>query len=66
MLKKSYDHTCNNTLASTRNVIDNVRTHFLIEIKLISEGKKIRFYRMNNRDLVGSFKLVKTISHCFN
>ena len=29
----------------------------------ISKNYHIQMYRMNNRDLVGSFKLVKTTSH---
>ena len=32
MSYKSYDHTCNNTLARISNVIDNVHVRFSIEI----------------------------------
>ena len=37
MSLKSYDHTCNNTLARRRNVIDNVRVNnpFLLENMVI-------------------------------
>ena len=39
---KSYDHTCNNTLARTRNVIDNVvsSVRFLVEIMLTLKAIK--------------------------
>ena len=42
---KSYDHTCNNTLARRRNVIDNVRVNnaFLIEIMIILKAIKSHF-----------------------
>ena len=37
LLRKSYDHTCNMTLARTRNVSENVcvKMRFLIEIMFI-------------------------------
>ena len=39
---ESYDHTCNNTLARTRNVIDNVRVNnaFFIDIMIIVKAMK--------------------------
>ena len=45
MSEKSYDHTCNNTLACTRNVIDNadVNNAHLIEIMLILRAIKSHF-----------------------
>ena len=43
--KKSYDHTCNNTLARRSNVIDIVRVinAFLAEIMFILKAIKIPF-----------------------
>ena len=54
---KSYDHTCNNTLAQTCNVIDNdcVSTGFLIEIVFILKAIKSHFkgsYDKQNLTLV--------------
>ena len=42
---KSYDHPCNNTLARTRNVVDNVRVNdaFSYCNNVHIEGDKIRF-----------------------
>ena len=47
MSKKSYDLTCNNTLARTRNVIDNVRVNnaVLREIIFILKATKSYFKR---------------------
>ena len=43
--KNRYDHTCNNTLARTRNVIDNVRVNnaFSYEIMFILKAIKFHF-----------------------
>ena len=54
--KKSYDHTCNNTLAHTPNVIGNIRVNnvltFLIEIMFILKTIKSHFeIHMINRIL---------------
>ena len=55
--KKSYDHTCNNTLARRSNVIDNVRVNnaFLIEITIVLKAIKSHFkgsYDKQNLTLV--------------
>ena len=44
---KSYDHTCNNTLARTRNAIDNVRVNnaFYYRNAIHVEGNKMPFDR---------------------
>ena len=57
MSYKSYDHTCNNTLAHTRNVTDNVRVNnvFVIEIMSILKAIKShikRSYEKQNLTLV--------------
>ena len=44
MSSKSYDHTCNNILARTRNVIDNVRVNNAFVIELTFILKAIKFY----------------------
>ena len=45
MRLNSYDHTCNNTLARKRNVIDNVRVNnaFFAEIMFILKAIKYHF-----------------------
>ena len=45
MSEKSYNHTCNNTLARRRDVIDNVRVNnaFLVEIVIILNGMESHF-----------------------
>ena len=45
MSSKKYDHTCNNTLARTRKVTDNVRVNnaFFIEIMFILKAIKSHF-----------------------
>ena len=66
MSLKSYDHTCNNTLARRRNVIDNVRVNsaFPIEILIILKAIKSHFkgsYDKQNLTLVIiSYEIYKT------
>ena len=57
MSYKSFDHTCNNTLARRRNVIDDVHVNnaFLIEIRIILKAIKSHFkwsYDKQNLTLV--------------
>ena len=63
---KSYDHTCNNTLAGRRNVIGNVHVNnaFLIETMIILKAIKSHFKgsydKKNLTVVVISYKIYET------
>ena len=63
---KSYDHTCNNTLARRRNVIDNVRinnpfpTEIIIILKAIKSHFKGSYHKQNLTLVVISYEVYET------
>ena len=70
LLFSGYDHRCNNSLARTRNVIDNVRVNnasqFLIEIIFILKAMKSHFKNhMINKILHSSSLHMKFVKRAF-
>ena len=61
MSKKWYDYTCNNTLARTRNVIDNVRVNNTFFLEILFNLKAIKFHLL----LSIENNMVKTSYHKF-
>ena len=53
--EKSYDHACNNTLARTRNVIDNVHVNVRFPMKIMFILKAIKFHLKGSYDKTESY-----------